>query len=97
MIESNRISRNSLDRESIIATLDINVVSAGAVPYGLCKVPRLVYFNAEEGNDLEGTVVTCDAPHGPHAEEENREHCKNQLRESGFCVNMPAHGLHDEL
>jgi hypothetical protein len=58
-------------------------------------MPRLVYFSVEEGNNLEGELLTCDGSHGIHADEENRELCKEQLK--SFCVNVPAHGLHEEL
>jgi len=69
----------------------------GDIPIGVCTTPRLVFFEAEEGNELEGHELACDGRHGPHADEANREHCKQQLRESGLCVNVPGQGLHDEL
>jgi len=68
----------------------------GHVPYGICHMLRLIVIKLREGNDLEGDVVECEAPHGFHGRDhENRRHCLEQMRD--FCVKLPPFGLHDEL
>lgn len=68
----------------------------GHVPYGICHMLRLVLIKLREGNNLEGDVVECDAPHGFHGRDhENRQHCREQMRD--FCVTLPPFGLHEEL
>eukprot|EP00960_Hanusia_phi_P029882 748237-Hanusia_phi.AAC.7 len=52
----------------------------GYVPLGVCKMAELLLLKLSGNAELEGVVPECNAPYGPYADEENRKHCKSQVR-----------------
>lgn len=62
----------------------------GFVPLGVCKLGDLMLLRLSGNAELEGNVPECDAPYGPYADEENKKHCKSQVRGTWVEERQPA-------
>jgi len=61
----------------------------GFVPLGVCKLGDLILLRLSGNAELEGNVPECDAPYGPYADEENKKHCKSQIKD--MCRGLSRH------